>query len=139
MNLTDLKNTLYIPVFILGMSLHSFYILGLFIFLDIVTGIVKSGRINGWRAVTSSAFTFGITFKALIIFVPLIVALTGKGIGIDLVFMARGALSMLIVSEAYSILGNIYSIRTGQNHEEFDAVNWSINKVRESLISIIKK
>lgn len=108
-------------------------------FFDIITGILRAGTIKGWASVTSSSFGFGIAFKALIILIPLIVALTGKGIGIDLLFMAKGALSMLIVSEAYSIIGNIYSIRTGKDQEEFDAVNWSIARVREILLKILKQ
>lgn len=133
------KNSLYVPFFLLGMSIHSFYILGVFILLDIITGMIRSCRIDGCRTITSKTFAFGITFKGFIVLVPLLVALAGKGVGMDLTFMARGALSMLILSEAYSILGNLYSIKTGVKQEEFDAVNWSIEQVRKTLLAIIKK
>lgn len=139
MSHTFLKNIFYIPAFLLGLPHEGVIALTILIIIDVLTGVLKVARIQGARAITSRSFASGILFKCLIVMIPIVIAIAGKGIGVDLSFMAKGALSMLVLSETYSIIGNIYSIKTGKEEKEFDAVSYSINKVRETVLSLLTK
>lgn len=137
--ITILKNLAYIPAVYLGLSMESFGILAVLMIIDTILGIIRAGVVHGWRDVTSHKASFGILSKLAMIFVPVVVALSGKGVGMNLVPIAGGALSMLIVSETYSILGNVQSIRTRRDIKEFDAVNYTLSRIRDLLEKMLKK
>ncbi len=124
---------------LLGLPLESFNILLVFCALDIVTGVVRSYVLNGGHSITSKRFSVGLISKMMLLMIPLILAWTGKGAGVDLLFLAKGALSVLIVSESYSIFGNIYSIHTGKNQKEFDAIAFLLEKIQKTLLTLIKE
>lgn len=130
------KNLMYIPTFLLGMSMHSFTILIVFIACDMITGIWRVAAISGGKEIKSAKAINGLASKMLFAFVPLVIAYTGKGIGLDLAAFASGTLSLLIVSTAYSIIGNIYTIRTGVVIAEFDAMRVILNAVKGLLDKI---
>jgi len=132
-----IKNLTYIPVFILGLPIESFGILTAFIIGDMVTGIAKSWIINGKKSITSRRFAIGLLSKLSMLCVPLLVAAAGRGAGIDLTFLARGALSLLIFSEGYSIIGNMISIRTGKDTHEFDAVTHVLMTIQGFMLKYV--
>ena len=132
---TILKHLAYIPAVIFGLSTHSYAILAFFILLDTFTGVLRAGILHGWREVTSFKFTTGLVSKLLIIFIPLMIALAGKGVGMDLTFVAQSAIGMLILAQFYSILGNIHAIKIRKDVKEFDAVSWVISHIQ----SIVEK
>lgn len=132
---TILKHLAYIPAVIFGLSTHSYAILAFFILLDTFTGVLRAGILHGWREVTSFKFTTGLVSKLLIIFIPLMIALAGKGVGMDLTFVAQSAIGMLILAQFYSILGNIHAIKIRKDVKEFDAVSWVIAHIQ----SIVEK
>jgi len=70
---------------------------------------------------------------------PLIIAYTAKGLGVDLSAMVSGSIYVLILSEAYSALGNILAIRTGEDVDEFDVISITIGKIREILLNMMNK
>jgi len=70
---------------------------------------------------------------------PLIIAYTALGLGIDLSAMVSGSIYVLILSEAYSALGNIQAIRTGEDVDEFDIVSVTIKKIRKILLGMMNK
>lgn len=132
------KNSGYAIAFVagaqyLGLIPASIVILLMFIATDIITGIMKSVSLYGAESIKSSVFERGILAKALIILIPANVALAGKGIGIDLAFLAQGTITALILSEFYSILGNFYAIRTGIDRVEFDAVAYVVSQLKRFL------
>ena len=128
-----------IPLILAGFNKTSVAILGVFIVLDIITGLLSAYRVNGKREITSKNLSFGILFKMLLILIPLLVVWTGKGVGIDLMVFGVWSLNILIVSEALSILGNIQEIKTGKEVPEIDAVNMLFEKLRKILIDILKR
>jgi uncharacterized membrane protein len=75
----------------------------------------------------------------MMLLIPMIVVLTGRGIGLDLHMLAVWSLNMLIVSEALSIIGNIQEIKTGKEVAEMDAVNLILGKIRNVLIDFLEK
>lgn len=128
-----MKHLSYIPAFLLGMSMHSFTILFVFIMLDMVTGIWRVWVTQGPAAIKSRHAINGLASKMLFMLIPLIIAYTGKGVGLDLIAAAAGCLGLLIASTGYSIIGNIYTIRTGVVVAEFDAVRFILNGIRKGL------
>ena len=128
-----LKNLSYIPAIFLGLSTESYAILGALMIVDTITGVIRAGVVHGWRSVNSHNLSFGILSKMCLILIPLIVALAGRGSGVDLTIVAKGALSMLVLSETYSILGNMQSIRTRKDIAEFDAVNFVLAGLRHTI------
>jgi len=114
-----------------GISHETIAILALLMVIDVITGIARSGKLYGWGAVTSSKMTAGIIAKLLVMLVPLVIALAGRGSGIDLRWVVSSSLTILVLAEAYSILGNIHSASTGKKTPEFDAVGYILEKFRE--------
>lgn len=141
-HISFIQNTAYLVLFVatlqwFGVDALSTAILGIMIVIDVITGILRSGFVDGWRTIQSNRLQRGLVAKLLIILLPLLVALCGKGIGMNLAAFAQACLNVLILSEVYSILGNIYSLRTGKVRSEFDAISYVIGQVQEFLKKII--
>lgn len=133
-----LKNLGYIGAVFLGISLHSYAILAAFLVIDTLLGIVRVATVHGGRAIKSYRLVSGLMSKMTVILVPLLIAYTGKGIGMDLHYLATSALSVLILAHAYSILGNIHSIQLGRDVYEFDAVSWTLTKIQLAIEKLLK-
>ena len=136
MEIFTLKNAGLLLAFLIGavgLPMESFTIFAGLIFLDSFTGVLRAGMLHGWRSVTSAKFTSGLITKMLVIIVPLVVAWAGKGAEIDLLPLAKGTLTAFILAEAYSVLGNIHAIRTGEDKKEWDAIAWILCNVRKSV------
>lgn len=130
---------MYIPAFLLGLDFQSVYILAAFLVVDFFTGVMRAAIVNGGQAVRSSRMGAGALSKALVLTVPVLMVWGGKGAGIDLTWVGQGTISVLVLAELYSILGNIQSIRLRRDIMEFDAVNFIIVKLRDFLETKIKK
>lgn len=142
-SLTVLKNLSYIAAFFafgeyLGFETEVMAIFVSLMIIDVFTGVVRAYVVEGGKAVRSAIGTRGILAKVLLITAIFSVALAGKGIGVEAVAFANGAMGVLILSEAYSILGNIHSSRTRKPKAEFDAVTWMLAQVRFLLEKTIK-
>jgi len=136
-----IKHLTYFFAFIIGsvgLATESFAIFGVLIVIDTITGVVRTIRIRGGDSFTSLQLTGGVISKGLVISVPLIVAWAGRGAGLDLTLVAQGVLSVLILAEAYSILGNIHAIRIGRDVKEFDAIAWILGNVRKQMEHYLK-
>lgn len=137
--LTTIKNIAYIPAILLGLSLDSYFILIAFMTLDIVLGIARTAVIYGGSHIRSFRLSVGVLSKLTLLIVPLLVVWTGKGVGLNLLFVAQWALGVLILAEAYSILGNIHAIRIRKDVPEFDVVSWLLRKIQVALLGILQK
>ena len=136
------KNAAYLLAFAatpayLGLTGDSIVIFSIFIILDVIFGVMKSASLYGWRSIQSSIAQRGILAKMLLVFIPVTTALAGRGVGLDLGFFAQSVINVLILSELYSIIGNIYAIRTGHEKVEFDAVAYVLSGMKNVLKSVI--
>ena len=137
-----LKNGLYVPIFLAGIincKQEIVEALLVLMIIDIITGIIKSIRINGTRSIKSIILVAGFVSKILLILIPVILAYTGQGIGIDLKPLVSGTMMVLVVAESYSSLGNIQAVRIGKDVPEFDIVSFLIKKIRKQLLRILEK
>ena len=132
-----IKNSSYLLAFFVGLDIRAYAILAIFIFIDTVTGVLKVLILHGGRHIKSSKLSAGVISKMLLLLVPLLVVWAGEGIGINLLAVAGSALSIFILSELYSILGNIYAIHTKKEVEEFDAVSAVLNLLRKSTLRLL--
>ena len=137
----NFKNILvgFLPFLLAELNHTPVAILSVFLIFDVLTGVMATVRVDGVRKLSSRTFSFGILYKFFVLLIPMIVVWTGKGIGLDLLMFAIWALNLLIVSEALSILGNIYTIKTGKYSEEVDVVNMIIKKMKEMLMSFLER
>lgn len=102
--------------------------------VDFVTGVISAYVDDKTKVRSQTAIKWAVK-KVSIFLVPFVVALMLKGAWYDAGWMVTTILSILIVSEWYSILGNIYSIKTGNKVTEIDALWYILELVRKFLDS----
>jgi phage-related holin len=139
-----LKNASYVAAFFattqyLGLLPESVAVLTALIAIDIVTGIIKSGVLYGWRSIRSSRLASGTLAKMLLVLIPMCLALAGKGVSIDMHALAQGSITVLVLSQAYSVIGNIHAVQTRTDKNEFDAVAYILRSLRDLLERFMDK
>lgn len=133
-----IKNAGYIPAILLGLSGQSYAILGAFMFLDTVLGVIRVWTNHGGRSIRSYKLTAGITAKMCVLLIPLLTVWAGKGVGLDLHLLATWTVGALILAQFYSIVSNIYSIHIRKDVDEFDAVSWVLRRVQIVIERLLK-
>ena len=119
-----------------GLPAEPAAILAVLMCVDFVAGVSRAHVLG--EPVTSHRMKVGAVTKCGVMTVPLVMALTAKGLGADFNWLVSWTVSVFILSETYSIIANIYAARTGIVLPEFDAVSAVLKKVR-SLIDVIDK
>ena len=119
-----------------GLPAEPAAILAVLMCVDFVAGISRAHALG--ESVTSHRMKVGAITKCGVLTVPLVMALTAKGLGSDFTWLVQWTVSVFILSETYSIIANIYAARTGILLPEFDAVSAVLKKVR-SLIDVLDK
>ena len=134
-------NFLYIPfvalMHYLGLDAEVMMIFSTLLVLDIITGWFKTIAVGekpkSWRLAN------GIISKVVLILVPLVMAAVAKAVhDIDVRVLFYVVVDALILSEAYSIIGNIYTINTGNKVEEFDVLSKILKLIRNSLNRLLQ-
>ena len=128
-----LKNLAYVPAAIAGISIGSYFVLACLLVFDIATGMWRSAIVNGGGSLKSFRALNGFFSKFLFLSVPVVIAYMGHGIGLNLNAIATASLGVLTLGTGYSILGNIYTIRTGQAVAEFDALRVILRSIEGIL------
>ncbi len=133
------KNIGYIPAFIVGLGLNydAFFILACLMCVDTVLGVIRSAILHGGASIRSTILGHGVISKALIFFIPIMLVYTGRGSNMNLVPVALGIVTMLVLSETYSILGHVQSIRQGEDVKEFDAISMLLTGVRKTIEKLL--
>lgn len=139
-----IKNWLYVPAFLIAVGFPAetawgISALTILMILDVATGIIASIKIDGAKSITSRKLTAGVVAKAMILLIPFLFAIVGKGIGLNMDIYSRGFLSMLILAEFYSVAGNINSFRCGKRLPEIDVVSAILGKVRNIILRVLEK
>lgn len=138
-----IKNFSYVLAFVgslewLGLNPQSVTIFATLMVIDVITGVTRAAIVEGGQSVRSAILKRGILAKLLVLTALFSVALTGKGVGFDISTLVQSAVNVLILGELYSILGNIYSVRSGKHKVEFDAVAFLLARVRELIEKALK-
>ena len=77
---------------------------------------------------------YGIISKFSLLLIPLVLAIAAKAVSADFSYVLIVGINILVLSEVYSIVGNIYSVRTKEELPEYDAVAMIGKKIRAMLI-----
>lgn len=133
-----LKNISYVAAFFataawLGFKPESLSIFIVLMILDVIFGTIRAGVVNGGGSIKSALLSRGVLAKLLLLGVPVTRALALKGVGYSPEMLAQGVVNVLILSEAYSILGNIHSALTLKPKNEFDAVAYILGFIKTLL------
>jgi len=119
---TQIMKLLGYGVFVyLDVPLDIFNILVSFILLDTIFGILKAYRLG--QNVRMKLLLWGLCLKISILLLPLIVALLAKGVRLDFVLFIDIVIRILILSEAYSVFGNIYAIKNKKELKKIDVIS----------------
>lgn len=120
-----------------GLPAEPAAILAVLMCVDFVVGVGRA-RVMG-EPVTSHKIKVGTISKCGVMTIPLVMALTAKGLGVDFNWLVGWSISVFILSESYSIVANIYTIRTGVAAPEWDAVSLILSKIRSAIDLLDKR
>ena len=116
----------------LEISQEPFTLFALLLILDYITGLTKAKTLG--QTITSNKMKYGLISKLSLIIVPLVVAIGAKALGADSHYILSSGMYILILSEVYSIIGNIYSTRTKEEFPEYDALAMIGKQIRIILL-----
>jgi hypothetical protein len=101
------------------------------IMLDTITGVLKVTRLNlGFRI---SELYWGLTTKMFILLVPHLIALIGKILGLDWIYLVNLIIYVMIANDFTSILSNILSVKNKRVYRNFDFITLLFNHIKEFL------
>jgi phage-related holin len=119
----------------LNLAQESVMILTILIVLDFTTWIIKSKRIG--EEIRSKKGVLWILSKLLLILIPITIALVGKWVWIDLLWLVSWAFAMIIVSEWYSVISNITIIITWKKTKEEDALSIVLHHILDTFKKVL--
>ena len=120
-----------------GLPAEPAAILAVLMCVDFVAGVSRA-RVIG-EPITSHRIKVGTISKCGVMTIPLVLALTAKGLGVDFNWIIGWSVSLLILSESYSIIANVYTIRTGKIAPEWDAISLILSKIRSAVDLLDKR
>lgn len=129
---TSLSVTLIWVFAYLWIDHEVFFLYTFLLFIDFLTGFVKSIIL---KTTSSRRALRGFLSKFMLLFMILSIWVFGKINEYDMSYILSGAFFSLSLAELYSIIGNIYQIRTGKKIKEYDAVA----KILSYFLSFISK
>lgn len=115
-----------------GVNQESYLIFLVLLMLDYITGLVKAFYLG--QHITSRRSKYGIASKLSLLIVPIVIGLGGKAVGAEFDAIIFWSMNVMILSEVYSVIGNIYSIRSGQEMPEFDALQSIGKRIRNAMM-----
>lgn len=134
-----IMNFLYIPLItFINTNGEQIFILIVLMSFDFVTGIMKSRKLC--KRFTRYKLETGFYIKFGTLLLPFLFAFTSRGIGYDITAFISFFLGITIIIEFYSIIGNIYTIRTGKELEDKDLLSFALLSIRKKTEEeLIKK
>jgi hypothetical protein len=133
-----LKTGLYGLFVYLEIDIDMIKVLGVFLLIDTVSGILKTIRWN-FKKFSFTRLLWGVVLKLGILIIPLIVAFLGKGLQYDLGFGVEISIKILILSELFSFAGNFYTLRTGIVLKDIDFISLALLSIRAGAKKQIDK
>jgi len=121
----------------LNIDMETFGILIILMTLDSFFGAIKAVRFK--KEFKFKTLIWGLCLKMCFLIIPLIVALLGKGVGGDFYLGVDIVMKILIVSEGYSIFGNIYAAKNKKEVKSIDIISILLKSLRVGLKGILDK
>lgn len=115
--------------------------LAMLMIIDIITGMWKQFTIDP-RQISSRALSLWVTKKFTVVLLFLSLAIAIKVLWLDPWTYVTAIISVLTVSEVYSTIQNVYTIRTWKHLPEFDIISlfikWLGKTIQDKLLDITK-
>ena len=121
----------------LDIPVEIFNILITFILFDTFFGVLKSWRLK--KKVSFKILLWGFCLKISILLLPLIIALLAKGLQLDFISLITVTIKILILSEFYSCIGNIYAIKNKKELNKFDVISVLLMSFRAMTKNYLQK
>jgi phage-related holin len=137
-HLNEIKTALYSCFIFLNIDTDVVQILCYLMLIDTLSGIVKSVSLN--VKFEFKVLFFGLCSKLLILLIPMVIALVGKGISktYDFTPILDAVLKVLVVSEGLSVITNFYVVKTGKTVKNIDIVTLLLSQIRKWMQSFIE-
>lgn len=119
-------------MFYLGIDVEAFTMFSVLLVVDYATGLMKARAIN--ESITSNKMKYGVASKLSLIIIPIVLAVGGKAMYIDITNVIFVSVNLLVLSELYSIISNVYAVRTKEELPEYDVVSIIGRKIKNTLI-----
>lgn len=120
-----------------GFNHEAVGILALLLVIDVITALIRVAVTDPTK-LSSKIGIIGILSKCLTFIVPFVIVIVGKGAGLDMLAFANSAVTILLVYEGWSIIGNIGQIRSKDTSlAEYDAVSLLISKIQDTFKGIL--
>lgn len=116
----------------LDIAQEPFTLFSILLILDYITGIAKAKTLG--HSITSNKMKYGLISKLSLLLIPVVIAIGVKAVGGDSHYVLLSGMYILIFSEVYSIIGNIYSTRTREEFPEYDALAMIGKQIRTILL-----
>lgn len=123
-----------------GISAYILTVLLVFMLMDMLLGVLKASVVKTLPNPTSKKAKRGILTKILMFMLPAVSGLIWGAFDVESALkIVNLQLSALMVAEGYSIIGNVYAIRTGEEIDEFDAGTYVVRKIANFIKKLLKK
>ncbi|UXQ88854.1 holin family protein [Tenacibaculum phage Larrie] len=127
----------YVIFVYLGIDKEAFGILIVFMCIDSVLGAIKAVQLG--EKFSFKILLWGFCLKLCILIVPLIVSLLGKAMKYDFSVTVNIVICVLLISESYSIIGNIYMAKYKKVLDKVDIVSMLLKSLRNFISSMAIK
>lgn len=133
----ELKVVIYTTFVFLNIDTDVVKILMALMFIDTLFGIIKSLRMG--KPFDFKILFFGLSTKLLILLIPMVLALVGKGLkNYDFTPMVDGVLRILMIAEAFSIFTSMYIIKTKEEVKNVDLISMLLSSIRKGILNLAK-
>lgn len=122
----------------LGIPQMQIAILWVLMIFDFFTGVWKAYRLNK-QEITSHSAWLGAMKKVWTFILIFSLALVMKALELEPDWYIKTVISILIMSEFYSIIQNLYAMRTGKVIPEFDAISLLLKFIWEWVKNWLEK
>lgn len=130
-----LKYCFYGVFIYLDINHNQSLILMMFFAIDMGLGTWKSYTLN--VPIQKQIFWEGLMKKLLVLVLPMLVALLGKGLGYDFKWLVDSVMKVLIASEFISCIANFLSIRTKKDIKNQDFISYLALALKDLATKII--
>lgn len=141
-SIASIKTLWYVAITSLFVYLNipqeSLWVLASLMVIDTITGVAKQYKVES-IGITSKRMTTGIVTK----FVTFLCLLSGwlviNHFDLDPKYYIQTVMSILIMAEFYSIIQNVYAVRTGVILPEYDAISIALKRLTGVIQDFIEK
>lgn len=122
----------------LNIPQESLWVLASLMVIDTITGIAKQYKVES-IGITSKRMTTGIITKFVTFLCLLSGGLVINHFDLDPKYYIQTVMSILIMAEFYSIIQNVYAVRTGVILPEYDAISIALKRLTGFIQDFIEK